>query len=274
MEYREYPPSAALSGLVRCFWTLQSDLQPHAATPEPACPDGSPELIVNLADPFVAIGANGERVTQPLAFLVGQITRPLLVVPTGRVDIVAVRFEAYGATYVHDHLTLLTDRWVALTALPDPALSTLASIVATHPDAPHRIAAIEATLHAIVRARPSPDARVVSAVRALRHTSGVGSLDTLCASLGCSMRSLQRLFAFQVGISPKLLARIFRFQRVFAAWRDDPSSLARVAVECGYADQSHLIRDFRVFAGHTPAAFLATQPAFTQFFLPTNPQRL
>lgn len=125
MEYREFSPSPALHGIVRCYWTLQADHQSDAAAPEPACPDGSPELIVNLADPFVAIGANGERVTQPRAFLVGQITRPLLVAPTGRVDLVAVRFESYGAMCAHDHLAQLTDRSVALAALPHPLLNAL-----------------------------------------------------------------------------------------------------------------------------------------------------
>jgi len=61
--------------------------------------------------------------------------------------------------------------------------------------------------------------------------------------------------------------RIVRFQRVFAAWRADPRSLARVAVECGYFDQSHLVRDFRDFAGAPPAGFLTALPPFTGFFL-------
>lgn len=71
----------------------------------------------------------------------------------------------------------------------------------------------------------------------------------------------------------KLPARIRRFQRVFLAWRVDRRTLSRVAAECGYFDHPHLIRDFRDFAGSAPAAFLANQPEFTQFFLATNPQR-
>lgn len=89
----------------------------------------------------------------------------------------------------------------------------------------------------------------------------------LAESLRTSPRTLQRLFARDVGISPKRLARIVRFQRVFAAWREDPDSLARVAAECGYFDHAHLVRDFRELAGLPPATFLENQPAFTRFFV-------
>ncbi len=90
--------------------------------------------------------------------------------------------------------------------------------------------------------------------------------DAIARDAGTTPRTLQRLFATQVGISPKLLARITRFQRVFRSWQQEPNALARVAAACGYFDQSHLVRDFRDFAGAPPAAFLSAQPEFTTFF--------
>jgi transcriptional regulator GlxA family with amidase domain len=90
-----------------------------------------------------------------------------------------------------------------------------------------------------IRARGrAADDRVVAAVRGIRMTHGILLLDELAASLGLTMRTLQRRFALDVGISPKQLARMIRFQRVFAVWRDDRPSLARVAAECGYFDAS------------------------------------
>jgi transcriptional regulator GlxA family with amidase domain len=107
---------------------------------------------------------------------------------------------------------------------------------------------------------------VVAAVRGIRMTHGILLLDELAASRGLTMRTLQRRFAIDVGISPKQLARMIRFQRVFAVWRDDRPSLARVAAECGYFDESHLARDFRDLAGLSPAAFLRSIPEFTRNF--------
>ena len=96
MNYQELPPPPALDWFVRCFWTLSA---PAGERPsEPALPDGCPELILNLADPFRA--ASAKVVDQPLAMLVGQITRPLAVSPVGRVDLVAVRFRPFGEDVV------------------------------------------------------------------------------------------------------------------------------------------------------------------------------
>lgn len=270
MEYHEYEPADALRAMVRCYWAIAADEAPVDAPPEPAFPDGSPELILNAADPFVATASDGTRTVQPKAILVGQITRPLVVGPSGRVDLFAVRFHADGAALLCDDLSTLTDRWIAVDALPVPGLSTLRDVIEQTPDPASRCGAIDAFLADVVAGRPVPDRLVRSAVRAIEDSHGTLALEQLASTLGCSSRHLQRQFSARVGISPKLLARIRRFQRVFSAWREDPRSLSRVAAECGYFDQPHLIRDFRDFAGQAPAAFLANQPEFTRFFLPTG----
>lgn len=271
MDYREFTPHRSLHRIVRCYWTLVADGDDAQRDPEPALPDGSPELILNFGDPFQAVTANGRRIAQPLLMLVGQITGPFTVVPTGRMDLFGVRFWPHGASLVHDNLGAITDTWVDGAQLPVEALEDLYHLMKDDSNAQERVEMIEAWLKACVEIRYlSRDVDVEQAVNAIEESHGTLSLDALAETLCISPRKLQRRFAVQVGISPKLLARIRRFQRVFSAWRDDPSSLARVALECGYFDQSHLVRDFRDFAGKAPAAFLANQPEFTQLFLPTN----
>ncbi len=78
MQYRELQPDPSLRHVVRCYWFLTGDVVVGAPgkSGEPALPDGSPELIINLADPFQAFGAGAAPVVQPLTMLVGQITRP------------------------------------------------------------------------------------------------------------------------------------------------------------------------------------------------------
>ncbi|MCC6244871.1 MAG: helix-turn-helix transcriptional regulator [Gemmatimonadaceae bacterium] len=273
MDYTEFAPSSTLRPFVRCYWTLTAPIRAttdatDAVAPEPALPDGSPEFIVNAADPFTAHrrdSPHAERQAQ--AILVGQITKPFAVAPTGRVELFAVRFRPHGASLIADDMAAITNDWIDVDQLPVRGLTDLTREIlhAVNPDA--RIAACDRVLSALLIDRP-PDPDVHAAVDAIEESSGTLALDELAATLRRSPRHLQRQFARTVGISPKLLARIRRFQRVFAAWRDDPSSLARVAAECGYFDQPHLIKDFRDFAGHAPSAFLANQPEFTQLFLP------
>lgn len=265
MRYRETVPAEGLRSLIRCYWFL-SGAAPEAPAPaEPALPDGCPELILNLAAPFTGSISNAPARRQPITMLVGQITGPIRVRPTGPIDLVGVRFEPFGAAMLGLPLAALTDRWVDARGLVGGQLGELRNRLRSG-DGAERAGVLDRLLTKVAAAATGPDPRVVAAVRAICQSDGAVPLDRLAAELGVSARTLQRLFAAEVGISPKLLARIARFQRVWAAWKEDPGNLARVAVACGYFDQPHLARDFRQFAGAAPAAFLAETPAFTAFF--------
>lgn len=265
MEYEETKPDAPLLTDVACLWSLRGA---SAGAPfEPALPDGRPELLFNFGDPFEQLPPHAAPVRQPPMVLVGQITRPFLVRPTGRVDLLAVRFEAHGAGGLHDDLSQLTDRWCTPDALLDAELPTLHGALRLH-DAATRLPLLQAWLHRHAARRRKIDAVVIGMVQAIRASHGAASVDQLAAAHGVTLRTVQRRFVSAVGISPKKLARITRFQRVFRAWRDDPASLARTAALCGYCDQSHLVRDFRDFAGESPAALLGAMPGFTGLFLP------
>ncbi len=274
MDYRELPPHDTLRHVVRCYWFLSGDGSADGPG-EPALPDGSPELIINLSDPFQAFTANGAPTVQPLTMLVGQITGPFVVGPTGHVQIVAVRFEPHGAAMFCRNMAAITNRWIdysafevsARDALHVPSLrDALSHAIGQSAPFDACVEILNTRLQSPVTMSMTLDPRVTKAVRLIREFGGVVAQDAMAREIGTTPRTLQRLFASHVGISPKLLARITRFQRVFRAWQQAPHSLARVAMDCGYFDQSHLVRDFRDFAGEAPAAFLAAQPEFTAFF--------
>lgn len=263
MHYAEHLPSPELRDVVRCYWFL-SAAPPSASQPaEPAFPDGSPELIFSLADPFIACPVGAAERRQPDAFLVGQISKPFAVRPSGRADLVAVRLEAHAATWLGLELATLVDREVDVSPCCDGALAALRESLLSA-DEVERVALLDATLRALTRLAPQPDWRVRDAVLAIRRQRGLSDLAALADELKTTPRSLQRLFQRDVGITPKFFARIVRFQQVFGAWREDPASLSRVAQDCGYFDHAHLVRDFRELAGVAPAALLPNMPAFTR----------
>lgn len=267
MRYSEHPVPSMLADVVRCIWRLWGEGPGGpGGEAEPAFPDGSPELIFHLGDPFEYLPGNGPAVTQPAAFLVGQITRPFTVRPTGRVDVVAVRFESHGASMLHRPMRELTDTWRPLAALGGVPFAVTCDQLRRGRTPEERVDRLVGALLGLRREARVPDAGVAAAVGAIRSSFGTVAVDELAAVAGVTPRSLQRSFADQVGVSPKALARTVRFQRVFAAVRDDPGSFSRVAYECGYADQSHLIRDFRALAGSAPTRLLSSMPEFTGFF--------
>jgi AraC-like DNA-binding protein len=111
-------------------------------------------------------------------------------------------------------------------------------------------------LHGVLRsviqgARPC-DLRLEQAA-SLLHSAESPGISKIAQRLGFTTRQLDRGFDRCFGISPKMLGRLARFQRAFAlGMLGRRGGWAAVARRCGYADQAHLTREFREFAGQTP----------------------
>jgi AraC-like DNA-binding protein len=108
--------------------------------------------------------------------------------------------------------------------------------------------------------RPTADPAVAWAFERLRATRGAGRVEALAAELGCSRRYLRDGFVRQVGLPPKTVARLMRFHYVRERIQEEPDPAhprwGEVAHAAGYADQSHLNREFRDLAGTTPSDFV------------------
>lgn len=97
-----------------------------------------------------------------------------------------------------------------------------------------------------------PPLRVRAALDLIRGGSRIGDLPS---SLGVTDRMLRRDVLAWTGLSPKMLARILRFQAALALLRTAPGPLAILALEAGYADQAHMTREFRELGDMTPSGF-------------------
>lgn len=121
---------------------------------------------------------------------------------------------------------------------------------------------LAARVDALLLARlPAPDPvaeQVAAVVEAITAGTGLRRVDEVAERFGVSVRGLQRLFAEYVGAAPKWVLRRARLHE--AAQRADrgaPVDWAALAVELGYADQAHLVRDFAASVGTTPARYAA-----------------
>ena len=270
MRYEERRPPPDLAGEIECFWLVTGHGDEGKRLAERIVPDGCVELIVHLADPF----ARPDGEVQPRGFVVGEMTRPIVVAPTGAVRTLGVRFRPGQAScFIGMPLAELTDRAATLEEIWESAGGALELELRNAPDQPRRIAAAERFLRRRRSLAPAADPRVAWAVRQILRNRGNITVEELARGSDLSVRQLERRFRARVGLSPKLLCRVVRFQGVFhAIGSDGATGWARVALECGYFDQAHLIRDFRDFAGDAPAAFLAEEGELSRRF--TSPARL
>ncbi|GIH62101.1 helix-turn-helix transcriptional regulator [Microbispora siamensis] len=119
-----------------------------------------------------------------------------------------------------------------------------------------RFSLLEQLLTAWLRPDAVPNGVIMQAWLRLQEPDGRLTIGALADELGVSRRYLELGFRRSVGLSPKTVARIARFQRAVDLLRR-PSATLGQAVACGYADQSHLTREIRAMAGMTPKRLFA-----------------
>jgi AraC-like DNA-binding protein len=161
----------------------------------------------------------------------------------------------------------LFDFSVESRALLGPGVSEVEARLAETTDYPAMFAVLEAyLLRAQRRLRPAAERPLDRLLPTLLPTGRTtASLEYLAGEACLSPRQFERGFFERVGMSPKLYARIVRFDRAFRLKERQPGlDWLAVAVQMGYYDYRHLVRDFKEFAGVTPPQLLAAETAHTR----------
>lgn len=84
---------------------------------------------------------------------------------------------------------------------------------------------------------------------------GLMKIDQLASHACLSIRQFERVFQERIGLPPKHFSRLIRFAQAWIIKQQQPGiSWIKIAHECGYFDQMHLIRDFQEFAGVNPSS--------------------
>ena len=121
---------------------------------------------------------------------------------------------------------------------------------------------LDSKIAALLARRASPSREVRWAVDQIARPDAALTVSAIANELRWSRRRLVASFREHIGMTPKAFARITRFDRAVRRVRDGPiRRWSLLAYECGYADQAHLTREFREFAGLTPTEFQRRQGA-------------
>lgn len=159
----------------------------------------------------------------------------------------------------------LTNEVVELASFARTLEARLLSEITHLPQLTDKVFVLEKSLTRLLQDSES-DLRVLRIAARIVDSSGKIGIDDLAIESSLSSRQLERRFLAEVGVGPKLLSRILRFQQVFRAVDANEAAWPIVALDCGYYDQAHLIKDFRQFAQQTPAVLFAEQSPLTESF--------
>ncbi len=236
-------------------------------------------LLLNFGAPHRRQEEGGWS-THDSAWIVGLHAKHQLTEAAGERHFMVVRFTPLGAhLFFRMPMHLIANQAVDLASI-DPALARRLKDVSVANSWSSRFDAMESLI-----AERLGDAEISADVDfvwgKLVASDGQASLGALAAQLDCSHRVLIEKFRDCIGMPPKTVARLLRFNRALVALNDSSATRAGepagkpyvespngggnpvgtiawadIAADSGYFDQAHFIRDFRAFAGTTPARFL------------------
>ncbi|WP_439581959.1 AraC family transcriptional regulator [Dyadobacter bucti] len=257
MDYQTFKPHSDLASLIKCYWTLEVPAEANAQK-QRILPDGCIEMIFILGDDVKRYTTADQYILQPRAMILGQISKPYFIEPTGYVNSFAVRFYPCGfANFTAIPIKNFTDKETSISALFGEKISNeLEQHIVNAENTEQRIEEIEKFLFDKITEESVVDGIVKSTIEAMLSTKGSASIHQILKDHPSKRRQLERNFSKQVGLSPKQLGKAIRLQAVLKMMADKKTeSLADVAYESQYFDQAHFTNDFKELAGISPKDF-------------------
>jgi AraC-like DNA-binding protein len=250
-------PGPPLDGLVRAI-TYQAGEQPRASV-EKILPSPRASVWINLnTDEFRSFGDTGRVMRVSGAMLAGPTSRAAVIeFEQGRSHL-SVTFALGGAAcFFASSLESARDQQVPLADVWGRPGASLRERLLEAATPREMLDVMEGVLLAQLAGPFTPDPLVTAAGTALSAGVPVGKV---AADLGVLPRTLRRRFTAQVGLTPKRFARVQRLQRVVRSL-GEPAQVdwAAVAARHGYADQPHLVDEFRQLVGVTPTGYLRSR---------------
>ncbi|ESX74140.1 AraC family transcriptional regulator [Mesorhizobium sp. LSHC420B00] len=211
-------------------------------------------LVISFAEPFaIGLGRDPGDNDRFASFAAGLYAGPVVIESFGGACCVQINFTPLGARrFFGRPMSELTDRMVGLDDVLGVGGVALRERLGNAPDWSSRFAIAEAFVADRLATTDGTQAEIVWAYETIVSTSGRTRISTLAEKLGWSRKHLAGKFSDAVGVGPKTLSRIVRFNHALCLSRKANSDWADIAADCGYADQAHLVREFRDLAGVTP----------------------
>ncbi|MFJ4776384.1 helix-turn-helix domain-containing protein [Streptomyces sp. NPDC088762] len=228
-------------------------------------PTGRAVLVISLGEPFTQV----RRLQEPSSsggaigsLIVGLDDGPRLCDHPGGQEAIRLELTPLGAyRLLGVPMRELTNRAVELRDVLGPEADELAERMAATDDWATRFDLLDFVLLTRLERGPEPAPEVNHAWRLLARADGAIPVARIAAEVGWSQSYLVRRFTEQIGLTPKVSARVLRFHHAVHLLGHKGASPSEVTASCGFYDQAHLNREFRALAGTTPGQVAAARIA-------------
>lgn len=236
---------------------------------EKLLPDGSIFVLIDMQDGIKHVYANHDLApTTQLhtAYVSGQHKGYIHIEVTHEASMMVLRFKLGGAhPFFNVPISTFNNRVQQLQPYwGDEFLAVRRAIIAA-PNPAAKFALIDQYLMQRLGSY-QPDPAWQAVYHAIAAQPGHVRITDLARQLGISQKHLITLFNKQVGLTPKALVRIFRFQQVIQLLeKNEPIDWQQIALDCGYYDQAHFAKDFYDFSGIRPSTYPAQKGEYMNF---------
>ena len=246
-----------LAGVVDHIWAYSG---PTSHRRKRVLPNGRVELLINFGEPYRLLDVRGAEHCR-VAWLGGPQVGPVLLEQPPRQDVMGVRLLPAGAYGLLSRpMRDVTGLSVDLADLIGPAAGELAERCDAAGSVAARFRIVGAWIAGRLAQNRGMDEAVAWAVARLDGSGGTVPIRELRAHVGMSKARLAGLFRDQVGLTPKLYARVVRFHQTLGMLQEGgPGRLTDVALDARFYDQPHMNAEFRALGGLTPSEFLAAR---------------
>jgi AraC-like DNA-binding protein len=246
-QHARRAPDISLRHFVEHFWLVRWDLRGHA-----------PQLQETLPHPNVHLVFE-----RGLTHIFGPHTARFSRVLEGAGCVFGVKFRAGGFyPFLHKPVSTVADNSLSLQEVFGSDADTLEDDVLACSDETGMIAVATSFFQTHL---PPPDEnidRVAAIVTGIVSDRSVTAVDDLVNRHGLNKRALQRLFKQYVGVSPKWVINRYRLHEAVALLAaGTPVDWPALALDLGYFDQAHFIRDFKQLIGRSPTEYLRATTA-------------
>jgi len=260
LRIRFVNPRAELTAYIERFWVFESSAGLPPGKNNIVPPNGCAKLVIPVLNSIDSASSKGNGHSRPgeLYFVGNQDSPTALNTSASKTLFVTIEFKPNGTfplfgVPMHELANVLCPVGTAFPGWGEEARK----IVGDAADVDSKVTAVHDRLLMASRGRGLGNPLVNYCVEALQRTSGLLPVAHLTKSTGYTRRYLEVLFKQHVGMSPKALAGILRFQHFHHLWvQGTPYECVRSQLDSFYCDQAHFTREFKRMTGFPPRRYM------------------